>query len=70
MTIGFHGLRDGFGVPGRRLLAGSTEVYLPSSAMATIFRAGRYWQESLRRLTVRARGNTFQDENARDRQES
>ena len=59
VTIGFHGLRDGFGVPGRRLLAGSTEVYLPSSAMATIFRAGRYWQESLRRLTVRARGNTF-----------
>lgn len=59
VKVTFEGLRDGFTVEGRRMLGGSSETYFSSSAMASIFRAGRFWQESLRRLTVRARGNTF-----------
>ena len=59
VAVSFQGLRDGFRIDGRRLLKGSRELYVSSASMATIFRAGRFWQENSRRLTVRARGNTF-----------
>ncbi len=55
----FQGLRDGFRVEGRRLLGGSQEIYLPSADVATVFRAGRYWQPATRRLNVRAREHAF-----------
>ena len=45
---------------GRRLLAGSNEIYVSSSGAAALFGARRDWQEELRRLTFRAAGRTFQ----------
>ena len=40
-------------VSGRRLLQGSQEMYLPSATVATVLKAGRFWDGSLRRLTIK-----------------
>jgi len=40
-------------LPGRRLLDGSREVYLPSAAAAELLQGSRLWQAVTRRLTLR-----------------
>ncbi len=44
---------------GRYLLAGSQEMYLRSATLATILKAGRYWQGELRHLDLKVGEQTF-----------
>jgi N-acetylmuramoyl-L-alanine amidase len=46
-------------INGRQLLLGSQEIYLPSAAVATILKAGRYWQGSQRRLELKVGARSF-----------
>ena len=46
-------------IEGRRLLVGSQEMYLPSAAVATALKAGRFWDGSLRRLTIKIGAKDF-----------
>ncbi|MBU1676802.1 copper amine oxidase N-terminal domain-containing protein, partial [bacterium] len=47
--------RASFPVQGRHLLRGSQEVYLASADVVSIFRAARFWDPELNRLTLRVR---------------
>ena len=51
--------RDGFSVTGRRMLPGSQEAYLASADVVALFRAARYWDPELNRLTLKARDREF-----------
>jgi len=55
VTVSFVRDRDDFDVQGRRLLPGSQETYLASADVVAIFRAARYWDPELNRLTLKAR---------------
>jgi len=44
---------------GKYLLAGSQEMYLRSSTLATILKAGRYWQGELTHLDIKVGEQTF-----------
>jgi len=44
---------------GRYLLADSQEMYLRSASLATILKAGRYWQGELRHLDLKVGAQTF-----------
>ena len=44
---------------GRTLLAGSDEMYLRSSTLAAVLKAGRYWQGALRHLELKISGQDF-----------
>jgi N-acetylmuramoyl-L-alanine amidase len=44
---------------GRYLLADSQEMYLRSATLATILKAGRYWQGELRHLDLKVGAQTF-----------
>ncbi len=46
--------RDGFVVDGRRMLPGSQETYLASADVVALFRAVRYWDPALNRLTLKS----------------
>jgi N-acetylmuramoyl-L-alanine amidase len=46
-------------IEGRRLLLGSQEMYLPSATVATVLKAGRFWESGLRRLTIKIGSNDF-----------
>ncbi len=46
-------------IEGRLLLAGSQEMYLRSATVATVLKAGRFWQGNLRRLTVKIGSRSF-----------
>ncbi len=46
-------------IEGRLLLAGSQEMYLPSATVATVLKAGRFWQGKLRRLTIKIGSRSF-----------
>lgn len=46
-------------LPGRRLLAGFEEIYVPTYELAGVFSARRSWQEPQRRLTFRAGERSF-----------
>ncbi len=47
--------RDDFDIQGRHLLPGSQVTYLASADVVAIFRASRYWDPELNRLTLKAR---------------
>ncbi len=51
--------RSGLEIEGRRLLAGSLEVYVSTSGAASLFGARRDWQEEGHRLVFRAGGRNF-----------
>ena len=53
VRVTFASDRDAFTVEGRRLLLGSQEVYLASADVVSIFRASRFWDPELNRLTLR-----------------
>ncbi len=44
---------------GRWLLSGSQEMYLSSATVATVLKAGRFWDGSLRRLTFKIGSKSF-----------
>jgi N-acetylmuramoyl-L-alanine amidase len=46
-------------VSGRMLLAGSQEMYLSSATAASLFKAGRFWQDMIRQLTLRVKDKEF-----------
>ena len=46
-------------IEGRLLLAGSQEMYLRSSTVAGVLKAGRFWQGNLRRLTFKIGSRNF-----------
>ncbi len=46
-------------IEGRRLLSGSQEMYLPSSTVAKVLKAGRFWESGLRRLTIKIGSTDF-----------
>ncbi len=46
-------------IEGRHLLVGSEEMYLPSAAVAKVLKAGRFWDGSLRRLTIKIGSKNF-----------
>ncbi len=55
VRVAFSSDRDDFTIEGRRLLLGSQEVYLASADVVSIFRATRFWDPELNRLTLRVR---------------
>ncbi len=55
VRVVFASDRDPFAVQGRRLLLGLQEVYLASADVVSIFRASRFWDPELNRLTLRVR---------------
>ncbi len=46
-------------IEGRLLLADSKEMYLRSATVATVLKAGRFWQGGLRRLTIKIGSRNF-----------
>ena len=46
-------------IEGRRLLIGSQEMYLRSATVAAVLKAGRFWDGSLRQLTIKIGARNF-----------
>ena len=55
VRVAFSSDRDDFTIQGRRLLLGSQEVYLASADVVSIFRATRFWDPEMNRLTLHVR---------------
>lgn len=53
LTVHYQATGETRQIEGRRLLVGSQEMYLPSATVATVLKAGRFWDGSVRRLTVK-----------------
>jgi len=59
LTVEFAATGETRVVAGRYLLTGSQEMYLRSATVATILKAGRFWQGALRRLDLKIGSRTF-----------
>ncbi len=59
LTVQFDATGETRLINGRRLLRGSQELYLPSATVATVLKAGRYWQETQRRLEFKVGTRSF-----------
>jgi len=59
LTVDYRGEGDSRLVSCRMLLMGSEEIYVRSATVATIFKASRFWQGTLRRLTLQIQERTF-----------
>ena len=59
LVVEQRGTRQTQTVGARRLLRGSREIYLRSADFATTLRAGRFWQDTLRRLDLDVGGKVF-----------
>lgn len=59
LVVEQRGTRQAQVLPARRLLQGSRELYLKSSDLSTALRAGRLWQDTLRRLDLDVGGHAF-----------
>ena len=59
LTIKYQATGETRRAMGRYLLAGSQEMYLRSEAVATILKAGRYWQGELRHLDLKVGAKSF-----------
>ncbi len=53
LTIKYQATGETRRAMGRYLLADSQEMYLRSATLATILKAGRYWQGELRHLDLK-----------------
>lgn len=59
LTVRFAATGETRAVQARRLLLGSDELYLPSATVATVLKAGRYWQDAQRRLEFKIGTRSF-----------
>lgn len=59
VRVAFVRDRDGFTVEGRRMLPGSQETYLASADVVALFRAARFWDPGLDRLTLKIADRQF-----------
>ncbi|MBK7187560.1 MAG: N-acetylmuramoyl-L-alanine amidase [bacterium] len=59
LVVEQRGTRQTQTVGARRLLEGSREIYVRSADFATAMRAGRFWQDTLRRLDLDVGGKVF-----------
>jgi N-acetylmuramoyl-L-alanine amidase len=59
LTVKYQATGETRRAMGRYLLAGSQEMYLRSATLATILKAGRYWQGELRHLDIKVGEQTF-----------
>jgi N-acetylmuramoyl-L-alanine amidase len=59
LTIKYQATGETRRAMGRYLLADSQEMYLRSATLATILKAGRYWQGELRHLDLKVGTQTF-----------
>lgn len=59
LTVQYEATGETRLVQARRLLSGSQELYLPSATVATVMKAGRYWQDAQRRLEFKIGTRAF-----------
>jgi N-acetylmuramoyl-L-alanine amidase len=59
ITIHYQATGETREAMGRTLLADSEEMYLRSSTLAAVLKAGRYWQGALRHLELKISGQDF-----------
>ncbi len=59
LTVHYQATDETRMIEGRLLLTDSQEMYLPSATVATVLKAARFWEGSLRRLTLKIGSRDF-----------
>lgn len=59
LTVHYQATGETRQIEGRRLLLGSQEMYLRSATVATVLKAARFWDGSLRRLSIKIGSRDF-----------